>query len=243
MIVSLSSVLNLVILTIWSPEDDGKSEVDPRGADFERCHREDLVEEMLEKYLDPRVPENITAMYNEKHKIPKSKRKKSRLAERSAEHCPVADIMNLRYLLPAFDTLVPLQNSTPQVKLNSIVDSVLRKNAYGTMALLHVEKPVESKYQDGYTISKCYCCLALPGPEHKGYVYLRRMACLCADCEECKSEKYLDCKHPSGKCGPWIKCRLVHHRPCRKRPARENSKGKGPAFTVNIFITSRNSVA
>ena len=102
--------------------------------------------------------------------------------------------------------------------------------------MLRVEKPIESKYQKYYTISKCYCAFVSSKPEHKGFVWLRRMVCLCEGCLECQEGRFLDCKDPSGKCGPWVKCRLIQARPYRERIPEVNSVGLGPKITVNILI-------
>ena len=104
--------------------------------------------------------------------------------------------------------------------------------------LLHVEKPMEAKYRKGYSISKCYCMLCLPGAENKGYVWLRRMACFHEDCEECAAGEFLDCKDPGGCCGPWIKCRLIHGHQNRQRMPVAGSKGLGPKISVfdTVFV-------
>ena len=99
---------------------------------------------------------------------------------------------------------------------------------------LHVEVPIDPKYRDGYTISKCYCSLTKAGLENKGFTWLRRMACLVEGCEHCSSGRYLECQDPSGKCGPWVKCRLVQTASCRKRRPAANSNGLGAQITVSI---------
>ena len=94
------------IMTVWSPGDAGKSEVDPRGANYTKCAREELVEECLEKFQDPRCCRNLTGAFNAKHRKPKAPRKDSRIEDRFAVHVPADDIKQLRYRLPAWHTLV-----------------------------------------------------------------------------------------------------------------------------------------
>ena len=103
--------------------------------------------------------------------------------------------------------------------------------------MLLVETPVDPKFKKGYGISQCYCCLSLPGPENRGFVWLRRMACLVETCKECCEGEFLDCKDPTGKCGDWIKCRLLHARPSRERKAAEGSNSdRGSKLTVRSLI-------
>ena len=101
-----SQLKNIPILTIWCPADSGKSEIDPRGADFARCARENLVEECLEKHVDPRKGRNLVDAYNANHRKPTKSRKNSRLVDREAQYLSAEDIQWLRYLMPVFETLV-----------------------------------------------------------------------------------------------------------------------------------------
>ena len=94
------------ILTIWCPEDGGKSEVDARGGDCARICREDLVEECLAANENPRLCPNLCKRFNMNHRKPEKSKKNSRLVDREAIHLEAADIQALRYEMPAFATLV-----------------------------------------------------------------------------------------------------------------------------------------
>ena len=105
---ALSQRWNIPILTIWSPADCGKCEIDPRGADFAKTARVKLVDDCLEDFLDPRDCRNLRDKYNATQRKPSKARKNSRVVDREAFHNPRVDIQQLRYTLPAFETLVTL---------------------------------------------------------------------------------------------------------------------------------------
>ena len=100
--------LNVPILTIWSPSEAGKCEVDPKGATFAKIAREKLVKDCLEEYkTDPQKCMNLTNAFNAKYRVPPKGRKNTRCKDRFAVHIPKDDADALRTELPLWGPLVP----------------------------------------------------------------------------------------------------------------------------------------
>ena len=98
-----------------------------------------------------------------------------------------------------------------------------------------------SANKKGYTITKCYCALVLPGSEHKGMVYLRRVHCLDKNCSHCKSGDFYNCQDPTGEAGEWVPQKLKVKTEWRSKGSSNASGDRGFAITVTLiaFICDR----
>ena len=100
--------LNVPMLTIWSPSEAGKCEVDPKGSTFAKIAREKLVADCLEEHSDPQKCINLASAFNAKYRVPPRSRKNTRCKDRFAVHLPKDDADALRLELPLWDRLVPI---------------------------------------------------------------------------------------------------------------------------------------
>ena len=101
------------------------------------------------------------------------------------------------------------------------------------MVFLNVSEGSANKA--GYTITKCYCALVLPGPEHKGMVYLRRVHCLDKNCPHCTVGDFYNCQDPTGEAGDWVPQKLKVKSECRSKGSANASSDRGFAITVSSF--------
>ena len=101
-----AQLLNIQIMTIWSPAEAGKSVVDSQGSAFAKCAREKLTVECAEEHVDSRNCANLACMYNKNHRVPHAPRKNSRVKDRVAVHLTQSDLQALRHEMAHFCTLV-----------------------------------------------------------------------------------------------------------------------------------------